>query len=177
MNGLDILIILVIIASFIFGLIKGFVKIIVFLSLIIVGFFLATQFYENGAELLMQWVKNMGLAEIIAFMIIFIGIILCFAVIGWILRKFLKALKLTWGDRLLGAGVGAIVGILIASIVLLSFTSFLPVDNSIVVNSQLAPTIMKITSLLANMVPSDLKAQFKEKYNLLKEYWEKRKVV
>jgi hypothetical protein len=54
---------------------------------------------------------------------------------------------------------------------LLVLVSFLPPSNKVLAGSQLAPTIVSLTTTIAALAPSGLKEQFTVKLDKLKNVW------
>jgi membrane protein required for colicin V production len=76
-----------------------------------------------------------------------------------------------WADRIVGLIFGFAKGVLIASILFLVLTAFLPKDAGLMKNSLLAPHISKVSEKLAKVVSSDIKKNFTTRLKELKKAW------
>lgn len=116
MNILDILLLIPILAGAIAGFRKGFIVGVVSLLALVLGVFGGFYFLNWGVSLL---INEFGLSgrvlPIIAFAIIFIGIIIIVNIIGKILKKFVQMILLGGLDKLAGALVGAFMWIFLVS--------------------------------------------------------------
>lgn len=124
MNWLDIVIIVLIVVPTLIGIKIGLVKSILPLGGIMLGVFLAGQHYEPVADWLSSWLENEDQSKLLAFAIIFIGVLAGTALIASIINKILSLLLLGWIDRLGGALFGLSIGSLIAATLLVAVTMF-----------------------------------------------------
>jgi len=65
-------------------------------------------------------------------------------------------------------------GVLIISVLLITFTAFLPKGAPIIKNSILAPYVTKISEEMAKVVSKDMKRQFTSKIKEAKKAWKVR---
>ncbi|MGD8291467.1 MAG: CvpA family protein, partial [Desulfobacterales bacterium] len=77
-----------------------------------------------------------------------------------------------WVDRLCGVGFGLVKGILIASILLITFTAFLPKGSAFLKNSVLAPHVSWVSEKMAKVVSKDMKQSYTAKLEILRKTWE-----
>jgi membrane protein required for colicin V production len=80
-----------------------------------------------------------------------------------------------WFDRLFGAGFGAAKGCLIASVLLLIFTAFLPGSSSILETSRLSPYLSVISGNISKIAPQDLQRLFSTNLDGVKKMWKHQK--
>jgi membrane protein required for colicin V production len=78
---------------------------------------------------------------------------------------------LGWLDRLGGVVFGFIKGGLIAAVLLLALTAFLPKGTPLIKDSLTAPYVALVSEKLATLVPSDIKRDFAAKLDELKKAW------
>ncbi len=142
MNFIDTIVIIVVSTSIIIGLVRGFVKeIVVFLGGIL-GFAIASAAYKSLSGHL--GINNPSLASAAAFVIIFLAVVMIIFVIGMLLEKGIKSLKLDGLDHGLGLLLGIIRGFLICAF-LLPVVEKHPIFNSseLLKTSFSAPYILK----------------------------------
>ena len=141
MNFIDTIVIIVVSTSIILGLVRGFVKeIVVFLGGIL-GFAIASAAYRPFAGHL--GINNPELASAAAFVIIFLAVVMIIFVIGMLLEKGIKSLKLDGLDHGLGLLLGVLRGLLICAF-LLPVVEKHPIFNSseLIKTSITAPYIL-----------------------------------
>ena len=132
MGILDIVIIAIFVWGAVSGFMKGFIKQLATLLGIIVGLLAAKALYSMVAEQYLSKVTDSAtIAQILAFVLIWIGVPLLFALFATILTRAMDAISLGWLNRMLGAGLGALKFLLVASL-LVSVFEFIDSDNRIV---------------------------------------------
>ncbi|MEO8513857.1 MAG: CvpA family protein [Ignavibacteria bacterium] len=151
MNWIDILIVFIVTLPTWFGFRKGFLRKLLGIAGIIVGFILAIKFYDSVAAILSKVIKeNPVFVNVLSFLII-IGILYGASI--W-LARFIANMNSGTGlvDKILGTIVGFIQGLLVASVLLynLSFAD-LPSKNTRD-NSLLYGTIIKIAPAMFDKV-------------------------
>jgi len=174
MNLLDVILIVVIAFSSVYGLFKGLVKEVISLLAVIIGLIGASRFYEGASPLL----KHLGLGEqaarILSFFVLFIVIFIALILIGKLVHKLIHAIFLGWLNRLGGIGFGFIRGIIVSGIIIMILTIILSEKAPILSESKLTPHIMSISKVLVSLVPDDLQKRFMEREKKLREFWERK---
>jgi len=92
------------------------------------GFFAAFLYYRDLQAHMKAVSSNGAVTGVIAFLLIFIAVLLAVLAIGFALKKFTELIMLGWIDRLLGAALGLLKAALIAWAVCLSIAS-MPFDR------------------------------------------------
>lgn len=119
MQLIDMFIGVFIILGFILGFMKGFVHQSASLLGLIAGLLLARMFYDMlGEQLAPVLGTSCYYAKIIAFVIIALVVPIFFALIGSLLTRFLKAIRLNFINRLFGALLGGVTALLIIGTVI-----------------------------------------------------------
>ncbi len=72
-NWLDLILLVILGLSVLFGVLKGFVRQIVGILAVIVGLILAVNYYQGVSEFIMKWIRISTLSHFIAFIVIFIA--------------------------------------------------------------------------------------------------------
>ena len=70
---------------------------------------------------------------------------------------------------------GMIKAVLIASVLLIALTAFLPKGNPVIQRSVLSPYVTLVSERMAKIVPEKMKNEFKVKIEELKKAWKKQK--
>jgi membrane protein required for colicin V production len=175
MNFFDIIIIIILSFCVIRGVFRGLIKELSSIIGVLGGFYAAYSYYMVLAKPLSRWISNTAYLNILSFLIIFCGILIIISILGVLIKYVLKIAFLGWVDRICGAGFGIIKGILIASVLLITLTSFLPRNAPVVKNSFLAPHVTMVSEKMAKVVSSDMKQKFVAKIASLKKAWQKKK--
>ncbi len=171
---LDFAFVFIILISTGFALTKGLAREIISLVALVGGFVLAVLYYPVTAHWVVEFSRNDSVANLIGFMIIFLGSIIAGAVIAFAVNRLIKMASLQWVDRLLGGLYGFLRGWAIASIIILALIAF-PVREDMVARSYLAPYLLAGARLASYLVPHDLKNRFNEQYQKVLQAWNQNK--
>lgn len=122
MNYLDAVLGIILIVSAINGFSKGFVEELAGLVALVLGIWAAIHFSDLVGEFLTT-TFNMTFRHlhIVAFIVTFIGVVILVHIIGSIVNKMVKAIRLGFLNRLAGLAFGAVKGALILSVLLVVF--------------------------------------------------------
>jgi membrane protein required for colicin V production len=177
-NWLDFVLLTIVLASVIMSVRKGFSREIIGLVASLAALVLGMWFYGLAGSFVMPYVSSPRVANLIGFLLVVVGVLICGALIGWIVRRFLHTIGLSFFDRLLGAAFGFVRGLLIAIALLTAFTAFGPtVDtktaspsmvNGSVVNSRFAPYVLDASHTFVAIAPMELKSSFRKQYEQVK---------
>jgi len=167
LNWLDILIALIVTLPAFFGFRKGFLRKLLGILGIILGFILAVKFYDTVASLLSVFVKgNPVFVDVLAFLLI---ISVLYGTAIW-LARFIASMNSGTSliDKILGTAIGFIQGLIVASILLFNLSlADLPALQTRQ-SSLLYPTIVKIAPALFDKV-IDLFPGLKSMYDKYKD--------
>lgn len=155
MNWLDIVIIVVLISLIYAGLMLGFIRVVLFLAGIIVGIILASNFYTELAGML-TFISNQSIANIAAFIVILIAVILVATLVAVSVSTAIRAMKLGWLDRVGGAIFGFLTGAIFISAILAVIVKYL--GEGLVTGSLLAGMLLDKFLIVLGLLPSQLDA-------------------
>jgi membrane protein required for colicin V production len=167
---LDWLIVAILIYSIAISWIKGFIREILGLIMVLAGVLLAAWFYRGVGALFKDVVRTENIALFLGFSLIFLVTLLAGLVIIWLVTRFIKFAKVQWADRLLGAAFGFIRGWVLCAAILLALTAF-GIQTERVKNSELAPYFLPGSRVLAIVTPYEIKAKFLVGYRALERWW------
>lgn len=119
MTAFDYAVLTVIAASVLLGLWRGVVSEILALAAWVVAFLVARAEASMAAGWLTGQIAEPGMRLAAAYVVIFIGVLLVFAIARMIISLMLKAVGLGLLDRLLGAAFGVLRGILVVLVAVL----------------------------------------------------------
>lgn len=145
-------------AGFYFGFKKGFIYSFLSFFGVFVGFLIALKFATLFSVFLADVVEiNRAYLPPIAFIILFVGLILSFKLVAWLLEGALKLVMLNLFNKIAGGFLWAILSLLIASACFwfLSLWEILPgtlVKNSILFE-QVRPLAPILIDQIGKMIP------------------------
>jgi len=169
-NVLDAIVVVTLAVSIALAFVKGFVKELLGLASLVVGFVLGAWFYRPASSLFKGVVKSENTALFFGFSVVFFGTLFVGILAIWVAQKLLKFSKIQWFDRLLGAAFGFIRGWVLGSIFFLALTSF-DLQSDRVKSSEFAPYFLPGARIMALAVPYDLKARFLVGYGAIEKWW------
>jgi len=169
LNWLDIVLIAVLLVSMAMSARKGFSREIIGLAAALFALVLGMWFYGLAGSFVAPYVSSPRVANLLGFLIVVFGVLICGGLLGWIVNRFLRTVGLSFFDHLLGAVFGLVRGLLVAIALLTAFTAFGPsVDSGMVsssmLNSQIAPRLVDASRAFVAMAPMELKASFLKEY-------------
>jgi uncharacterized membrane protein required for colicin V production len=133
---------------------------------IVCGYFAAVRYYASFARHLTF--MDAAAAKILSFIAIFILCILAAMVIALIVGKFLKLPGLGLINSFGGGTVGFLKGFLLVALTVIFLIAILPHDSPLLNTSASLPFVMKGIKMIDNMIPKDIKEQYRKKVDNLK---------
>ncbi len=169
MNWLDYVLIAILALSALQSFRRGLSREIISLVAAIAALFCGMWFYASAGAYLRQWVSSDRAADFLGFLAVVVAVMMIGGLIGMIVRRFVKAVGLSFFDRLAGAVFGLIRGALVASALLTAWMAFGPHTDSKtapagVVHSQIAPRLLEASNVLVAVAPEPLKRSFREMF-------------
>jgi membrane protein required for colicin V production len=161
-NGLDIAIIVILLATLILGLVKGLVRQVIGIAAVIAGLILAARYYRPVSGVFGRIFYSEKWASFVAFILIFIVVLALGALLSFLVCKLLCG-PLKFIDHLLGGVFGLVQGLLICGVLVIGLLIF-PVNREFLTGSRLAPYCYWLTKGMVQLIPQDLKNQFNETY-------------
>jgi membrane protein required for colicin V production len=158
-NWLDWLLALIVILSVLSGASEGFVQGLVGLASLVVGLIVAAEGYQALGAKLGAFIHSSDVARAVAFLILFLLVLVVGSLISGVVRKMLKEAGLSWFDRLLGLFFGLIRGVIADAVVVMVMLAF-GIRAEAVRQSRLTPTIIHESRAMAALMPPDLHREF-----------------
>jgi membrane protein required for colicin V production len=174
MNLFDLTIISILSLCVISGIFTGLIGELFSVTGVLAGFFAASTHYTEVAKSLSYWIPEASKIKIWSFLSIFIGFLVVISILGKIVRTHIKIDFLKSVDRTFGAGIGIIKGVLIVAVLLLTLTSFLPKNVSIIKNSLLSSDFTLVSEEMAKVVSKDMKHKFFPRIKSYEKTWKGR---
>jgi membrane protein required for colicin V production len=166
MNLADWAILGVIVLSVVMAIADGFFHQAFGLAGLVLGYLLAAWQYRPLAERFAPALKSPWLGEIVAFVAIFLAVVLAAGIAGRITRWVMKEAGLSLFDRLLGGLLGLLKGALFVAVILMGMTAFTPTSKWLE-GSELAPYFLVVGRAAIWVAPAQLRSKFYEGLGLL----------
>jgi len=170
MNWLDYIIIAILGFSVVRSFSRGFSREVIGLAAAIAALVLGMWFYGTVGNMLRPWIGSDRAANFAGFLIVVFAVLLVGAMVGWMVKRFLSVVGLSFFDRLLGACFGLVRGVLVAIALLTAYIAFGPRSDpktapGAVVHSQIAPYLMDASNIFVDVAPMELKRKFRDVYD------------
>lgn len=162
----DIVLAVVLIGTLVAGLIRGLVKEVVGLAAALLGFIIASRTYLHVAGFLQKYLHEPVAAKFLGFILVFLAVLVIGSLAAALLSKLMLG-PLKFINHVLGGVFGLLEGVLICGVFIFALLVF-PINKEALSNSRLAPYCYELTKVLVNLIPQDLKDQFKEAYRNIK---------
>ncbi len=113
MNILDIVILIILTASLLWGLKRGFLASFLQLAGILLVIIIIKYFGERISQLIMSYLPSLPIVfnALITYLLVFFIVMLAAAIVAFIIRKFLNLIMLGWIDVVLGGVMGVLFGL------------------------------------------------------------------
>jgi membrane protein required for colicin V production len=158
MNLFDWFLLAILAWSIIMAFMRGIILELFSIGGLIAGILIASWNYTHIAELLERLIKTPATAQIIAFLLIIIGVMVLSTLLGKALNRTAHAIGLGFFDRLLGAAFGLARGCLFGVAILMAIAAFRP-HSTWVENSRLTPYFLAGVHAVSFVVPYGLQQQ------------------
>jgi membrane protein required for colicin V production len=173
MNWLDFVLALILIASGVAGLRRGFSRQIIGLISGVLALLLGIWFYGTVGFYLLPYASSRTLANAGGFAVVFCAVLLLGALVSYAVGRFVAVTGLSLVDHLLGACLGLLRGLLFAIAIILGVMAFSRGEKppEAIVHSRMAPYIVDAARTVVSMAPHDLKEGFRGTYAQVKTAW------
>jgi len=158
MSLFDCFLIAILAYSTIMAFVRGIILELLSLGGLLAGILLASWNYEHVATILERLITTPATAEIVAFLLIIIGVMVLSTLLGKALNRTAHAIGLGFFDRLLGALFGFARGCLFGVAILMAIAAFLP-HSAWIANSRLSSYFLDGAHAVSFVVPHDLQQQ------------------
>ena len=156
MNWLDIVLILILAIPAVIGLWRGLLKTVVPMIGIVLGVYLAGQFYSPVSNWLSVWLESPAQSRIVAFLIIFVVVLLITMILAWQLRKVLNIFLLGWIDHIGGLLFGLAIGAIVSAVAVSLFAKFpFAGVEAIIQDSALAVFLLNSFPFVLSILPEE----------------------
>jgi len=153
MNWLDIVITVAIVIPILIGLKIGMIKAALSLAGLIVGVIVAGRYYLPLSEKL-SFISSASVAEITAFIIILVGIMVIAGVLAKLLKWTASVMMLGWVNHLGGAVFGLLLGAIFCGALLATWVKFLG-ETTAITESNLAFILVDFFPVVLALLPDE----------------------
>ncbi len=174
LNAFDIVILTILGITAGIGLWKGLVRQVLTLVGVIAGYILAINLYRPVSGLFTG--IDPDVAKIISFIGIFALCIILASIVSWLIGRFLQITGLGFLNRIAGAALGLVKGLLIVVVIVVMLLTFLPSDNRMLKDSVTLPYIVSIIKNINVLVPDGLKKRYRMRMEEMKQKWLQRQL-
>ncbi|MCF8030870.1 MAG: CvpA family protein [Desulfohalobiaceae bacterium] len=173
MTILDGIFVIIILLTLMRGLVRGLVKELTFIVALVLAFLVAW----SGSAPLRLWMNqiipdNPQLAATLSYVIVFIAVFLLVLFLGIACRHMLHSLWLGGVDRLGGALLGMIKGVLLCGVITLLLMTVFSQDAGMLRSSRMAPYMVRISGEMSSYIPDHLKKKFRQTAAELQTAWQ-----
>jgi membrane protein required for colicin V production len=165
MNSLDFTLLIIIGVSLAVSTFRGAVREIFSLGGVVAGFILASHFYEKTSLGVLRLTSYPEINNIISFLVIFIFASVLISFIGGMFSHAVNKSGFKVLNTLMGTFIGAIKGVLIASLVLYALLVFFPADSGMFVKSRTFPYAVRLSKLISPIGPTFFREELGKKLN------------
>lgn len=171
MNPFDVVLVVLAGALLVVGLYKGLVRILVGIAAFLLALSLAALFHVELARRFTDGEPPGAVAGLVAYVCIFLAVMLAGGLVALLLRRLMKAAMLGWADRLGGAALGLLAAVLFAALILMPLVAYLPGTGDVLGGSLLAPYVIAVADGIENLMPADFTERYREGVERIKRRW------
>ena len=163
MNLLDLIIIAFMIFLIVRGFFRGFFREIGSLAGVIFGICLANLFQPQVTRLLSLFLPSGKFLALLGFALIFVVVLMVCNLMGRGLRRLFGKALVGWPDKIPGAGLATLKGLIITYFGIVLFTFFVPSKAPLITQSRLAPLIITSYQSMVSVVSPESHPSWKKK--------------
>jgi len=176
MNWLDLLLIAIIALSVASSFARGFARELIGLLAAVAGLFCGVWFYRIAGNALRPYVGSSEVANLLGFLLIVAIVVVAGWIVSVLVGMMMRAVGLSWLDRLLGAAFGLARGVILCVAVITAIVAFAPGKDSktppdSVVESRIAPYVIDAARAATMAAPKELREEFMRRYEQVKRIW------
>jgi membrane protein required for colicin V production len=176
MNWLDLLLIVIIALSVVTSFARGFARELIGLLAAIAALFCGVWFYRIAGNALRPYVGSSEVANLLGFLLIVVIVVVAGWIVSVLVGMMMRAVGLSWLDRLLGAAFGLARGVILCVAVITALVAFAPGKDAktppdSVVDSRIAPYVIDAARAATMAAPKELRDEFMRRYEQVKRIW------
>jgi uncharacterized membrane protein required for colicin V production len=141
------------------------------LGSVVLGYIAAVKFHEPVAHIFSR--HDSAIAKTVSFIAIFFIFKSIDTIIGWIKRGLFKQSRLSWINRVSGALLGMLKGLIIVMFIIVILLTILPADSGLLTESSTLPYIAALPKISSSVIPKGIRKKYNDKIDKLEFFWEK----
>jgi membrane protein required for colicin V production len=157
-TAFDWFLVVIVVVSTVAAFQKGIIRVLLSLGGLIAGIIVASWNYETVAVSLQRGISNIVVCEVVAFLVIFVLVLVLSSFVAHAISKTVRAIGLGFADRLLGAAFGLGRGVLLGIAAMMLAAAFFP-KASWLQNSTLGPYFLSGVHAVSFVVPANFQDQ------------------
>lgn len=158
----DILIIAIVATGFLYGFFKGIISELFAIAGLIIGFLVAMRYSPLLQPSLLHFIKGETAALCLAFILLFLITAAAIITIGTLIKKAIKFIRLSWLDRLIGALVGVVKGVVVVGLISLLIITFVPEGRIFMKQSTLGRHTIALVRIAVYLLPERFRKRLQE---------------
>ena len=172
MNLLDFLLAAVMLLSVVSGFAKGLTRSLIGFVSSILAIFLGFGFYRLVGAQFHEWGLRPSTAKIAGFLTVFFGVLILGGLVAALIAKLLKIVGLSFLDRLGGAVLGFVRGVVVGIVIVMLIIAFTPNPPPVIVKeSRCAPYLIQASNLIVHFAPRELRDAYESSKEKLVKAW------
>lgn len=155
-NFIDIIIAVIILITALIGFMRGLVWMAIFIATWTAAIIFAIKYQESVAAMLPIKLSSDLMQKGLAALLIFLAVLIIGALVSYLMNKIVRAIGLGTFDRILGAGLGILLGAFAVTLmIMLSTVTELP-NQEIWTESKFIPRFQEATDYIKTLIPEDI---------------------
>jgi membrane protein required for colicin V production len=172
-NWLDIVLGAILLFSVARGFARGLTRSLIGFIASILAIFLSFGFYRIVGAWFHGWGLSRSTANVAGFIAVFIAVLLFGGLVAALVAKLLKIVGLGFLDRLGGAVLGLVRGVVLGIVIIMLMIAFSPnPPPDSVRESRFAPYLVQASTLLSHFAPRELRDAYDVGKEKLQKAWE-----
>jgi membrane protein required for colicin V production len=167
-NWLDWVLSVIVVASVVAAILKGFVRELIALAALVAALVVAALGYPRASLWFDDLTRSHEVALGLGFLTLFVGTLIVGALASALAKRLIKTAGLQWFDRFLGGIFGLVRGLVVDSILLMALLAF-NIKPEVVQRSLLAPYVSAGARVIVLLMPANLKAEFQAGYERFRQ--------
>ena len=171
MNATDVIIAIVLLLGVISGIARGFMRGLFGLAGLVLGLMIAASNYAPVGRTALAFIADGRLRAIVAFALVFIVVLVLFALLGKLLARLVHLADLGWMDRLAGAVLGLFTASILSGMLLMLVVLGGVHGERFLVDSVLAPKVLAVTDAVVSVFPGVAQEKIERAREQLDREW------
>ncbi len=171
MNFFDLSVLVIVGFCLVRGGFKGLVREVSGIVGVVAGFYGANTYYPRLIPYVESWITSAQIQKLVCFFALFCLILIVVGLLAFLIRKLLHIVFLGWVDRTFGVIFGAAKGLLIATVIFIMATTFVPGGTNQMEASRTAPYLAQVADALTLFISQNIKTDFSSKLEGLRKTW------